>query len=128
LNEIINKYVGESYSHNDKNGLDCLGLVFSFLNDNGIKLPRSDGKSIKENWYIDNPNRLIKGLREHCTRIDASQLQKFDILAFEFDGVVKHLGVMVDNYRFLHARKGKESAIIRLKHYKKYLHSIWRAR
>jgi len=128
MNEIISKYVGEKYSHNDKRGLDCLGLVVSFLHDNGIETPRDDGLYIKKDWYNENPNRLLDGLERHCIKVDISELQALDILAFEFDGVVRHLGVMVSRSRFLHARKGRLAAITRLRHYKKYLHSIWRAR
>lgn len=128
MNEIINKYVGKSYSHNDKGGLDCLGLVVSFLHDNNIELPRGDGLCIKEDWYNENPDRLLDGLEKHCIKVDISELQALDILAFEFDGVVRHLGVMVSRSRFLHARQNRLAAATRLKHYKKHLHSIWRVR
>jgi len=127
LDKVISKYVGRPYQHNGRgNTLDCLGLVISFLRDNGIYLPDDDGKPIEKDWYRTDPQRLVRGLSKYGKRISADQLQPLDVVVFSFRGVPRHAGVMVDRSHFIHAREGKEVAVIRLKHYKRFLHSCWR--
>ena len=123
------KYVGRKYEHNGREDtLDCLGLVVSFLRDNGIYVPNNYGKSIKKDWYKDNPNRLVEGLPEYGEKISFEELQSLDVVVFSFRGIPKHVGVMTDKSHFIHAREGKKVAVVRLKHYKRFLHSCWRVR
>ena len=121
------KYIGKPYKHRGEGqSFDCLSLVISFLNDNGYNLPYDDNKPISEKWYEDNPNRLIEGLRKYGKRIKSSDIQPFDVIVFEFGGIASHCGVMTDKSHFMHVRQETTVSISRLKHYKKYLHSIWR--
>ena len=123
----ISKYVGKAYQHRGEGrSFDCLSLVVSILNDNGYNLPCDDGKEIRTDWFADNPNRLIEGLSRYGKQISAEQLQPLDVVVFAFRGIPRHVGVMVDGSRMIHARQGKEVAVIRLKHYKRFLHSCWR--
>jgi cell wall-associated NlpC family hydrolase len=123
------KYVGRKYEHNGrKDTLDCLGLVVSFLRDNGIYLPSNDGELIKKNWFEDNPNRLIEGLSRYSNRMNIEEIEPLDIVVFSFRGIPRHAGVMTDRSHFIHAREGKKVAVVRLKHYKRFLHSCWRVR
>lgn len=123
------KYVGRKYEHNGrKDTLDCLGLVVSFLRDNKIQVPNNDGKSIEKDWYKDNPDRLIEGLSEYGIRISLEELQPLDVVVFSFRGIPRHAGVMTDKSHFIHAREGKKVAVVRLKHYKRFLHSCWKVR
>ena len=126
---VIEKYIGKEYKHNGrKDTLDCLGLVVSFLRDNGIYLPSNDGELIKKNWFEDNPNRLIEGLSRYSNRMNIEEIEPLDIVVFSFRGIPRHAGVMTDRSHFIHAREGKKVAVIRLKHYKRFLHSCWRVR
>lgn len=123
----VEKYVGKKYKHNGRDDqLDCLGLVISFLRDNGIYLPSDDGKPIQKEWFKDDPQRLVKGLSDFGEKIDVDNLKPLDVVVFAFKGIPKHAGVMIDRSRFIHAREGKKVAVIRLKHYKRFLHSCWR--
>jgi len=123
------KYVGRKYEHNGrKDTLDCLGLLVSFLRDNGIYLPSNDGELIKKNWFEDNPNRLIEGLSRYSNRMNIEEIEPLDIVVFSFRGIPRHAGVMTDRSHFIHAREGKKVAVVRLKHYKRFLHSCWRVR
>jgi cell wall-associated NlpC family hydrolase len=123
------KYAGRKYEHNGREDtLDCLGLVVSFLRDNKIYVPNNYGKSIKKDWYKDNPNRLVEGLSEYGIRISLEELQPLDVVVFSFRGITRHAGVMTDKSHFIHAREGKKVAVVRLKHYKRFLHSCWKVR
>jgi cell wall-associated NlpC family hydrolase len=127
MKDTIRKYVGKEYKHNGRDDqLDCLGLVISFLKDNGIYLPSDDGEDIKKEWFKENPRRLIEGLSNHGKRISLNKLQPLDVVVFSFRGIPRHAGVTTDRSHFIHAREGKKVAIIRLKHYKKFFHSGWR--
>jgi cell wall-associated NlpC family hydrolase len=130
INNIIAEYVGRKYQYNGRGeALDCLGLVISFLNDNGIYLPNDDGDPIQKDWYADRPLRLVNGLSQHGRKINnPEELQPLDVVVFSFRGIPRHVGVMTDKSHFIHAREGKKVAIIRLKHYKRFLHSCWRVR
>ena len=127
MKDIIRKYIGKEYKHNGRDDqLDCLGLVISFLRDNNIYLPNDDGKPIGEEWFKDNPNRLIEGLSQYGENINLDNLQPLDVVVFSFNNIPSHAGVMVDESQFIHAREGKKVAVIRIKHYKKFFHSGWR--
>ena len=119
------KYIGKPYKHRGKGqSFDCLSLVITYLNDNGYNLPYDDDKPIADNWYEDNPNRLIEGLSQYGNRV--YKIKPLDVLVFKFKGIPSHCGVMTDRSHFMHVRQEKTVSISRLKHYKKYLHSIWR--
>ncbi|MCG8515663.1 MAG: C40 family peptidase [Halanaerobiales bacterium] len=127
MNDIIRKYIGKPYQHNGRSDkLDCLGLVVSFLNDNGMSLPENDGNPILEHWYREDPERLVRGFEKYGEKIPVDQLQPFDVVVFSFQGIPRHAGVMVDRSNFMHARQGKDVAVIRLKHYMKFFHSAYR--
>ena len=121
------KYIGKPYRHRRKGDrFDCLSLINSVLNENGYNLPEDDGKEISENWYQEDPERLIKGLTKYGNRIPADLKQPLDVVVFSFRGIPSHCGIMTDRSHFMHVRQGKTVSISRLKHYRRYLHSIWR--
>lgn len=127
IEKIVQKYVGKEYQHRGKdNSFDCLSLVVSVLNDFGYNLPEDDGELVSENWYQEEPDRLIHGLEKYGKKITADKLQPLDVVVFSFSNIPRHCGVMIDRSHFLHARTGKKAAVIRLKFYKRFLHSCWR--
>ena len=127
MRKIINKYVGMEYEHRGKKGtVDCLSLVVDFLRDNDIYLPKDDGNLIDKKWYKDDPNRLIRELKKYANMKSIDEIKPLDVLVFKLQGIPKHAGVMVSRSKFIHAREGRKATVTRLKHYKKYLHSIWR--
>lgn len=127
MDNIIRKYIGKPYRHNGRSdSLDCLGLAISFLNAHGRNLPENDGKPILEHWYREDPERLVRGLEKYGKRTLLNQLQPFDVVVFSFRGIPRHAGVMIDRSHFIHARRGKDVAVIRLKHYRRFFHSAYR--
>jgi cell wall-associated NlpC family hydrolase len=127
MDDIIIKYVGRPYQHNGRgDSLDCLGLVISFLREYGIYLPDNDGQPISPDWFQKDPERLIRGFSQYGKKIPLEELQPLDVVVFSFQGIPRHAGVMVTRTQFIHARQGKDVAVIRLKHYKRFFHSAWR--
>lgn len=119
----IAKYVGIEYSHE---GINCLSLVVTILNEYGYNLPFNDGKAINEKWYEASPDRLINGMKQYGKQIPTNELQPLDAVVFSFGGIPRHMGLMLDRAQFIHARQSKKSAIIKLRYYQKFLHSCWR--
>lgn len=124
----MSKYVGIPFEYNGRStdGVDCLGLVTMFLNDNGLYMPDGDGKKIRENWHENNPKRLKKGLEDFFVKVDNERPQKFDVLLFKIKGKLMHLGVMFERNRLLHIRKGHTSTLERLYRWENFLHSTYR--
>lgn len=83
---------------------DCLRLIEKVLqNEKNYKLG-DNLEDIKEDWVKDTPSRLIDSAVQKGSIIeDLKGLQEFDTVFFKMDGVVRHMGIMIDNYgRFLH--------------------------
>lgn len=123
---MIDKFIGIPYKHNgrDFDGMDCLGIVFKYLEANGIQIPAGDGRFIEKNWYEENPERLLDGLKSRFQKVN--DVEPYDIALFQFKGIPRHLGVMISKTRFLHAREGHRSSIMRLDRYKRFFHSAYR--
>lgn len=119
----IAKYVGIEYSHE---GINCLSLVVTILNEYGYNLPFNDGTAINEKWYDSNPDRLINGMKQYGKQIPTNELQLLNVVVFSFGGIPRHMGLMLDRAKFIHARQSKNSAITKLRYYQKFLHSCWR--
>lgn len=119
----LGKYVGEHYNFETNN---CLTFVIKILNDNGYNLPDNDGFYLPENWYETEQDRMLKGLGQYGNQISAEKIQRFDIVVFTFSGIPRHMGLMLDKSQFIHIREGKRSIISKLRHYQKFLHSVWR--
>ena len=129
MDELTEKYVGVHYKHNGRKieeGLDCLGVIICFLYEWGFELPSDDGCTIEKDWYKTNPSRLIQGLEEYGKKIAMEKIRPLDVVVFSFHGIPRHLGIMVDDYYFLHAREGEKTSIMRLKRYTKYFYSAYR--
>ncbi|MFW5981523.1 MAG: C40 family peptidase [bacterium] len=127
----ISKYLNVKYKFNGrgkKNQYDCIGLVIHVLNDNKINIPETDGKPINKNWVKNNPDRLINFLNQHGEQIDINEKLPLDLVVFLFKNIPKHIGVVVDNYRFLHIFENSTAHISRFSKWKKRFHSAWRIR
>lgn len=127
IDKKVKNYVGKEYEHRGtENSFDCLSLVISILNDFGYDLPWDDGRTISEDWYQEDPLRLIRGLAKYGKRISSDKLQPLDVVVFSFSDIPRHCGLMISRSKMIHARTDKKTAIIRIKHYKRFLHSYWR--
>ncbi len=93
-----------------KKGIDCSGFVYQTFKDKfGIILPRTTKSQVKQG-----------------ERVYIGQLQTGDLLFFKTDWRTRHVGIYLENGRFLHASTSKGVMISRLDNVywkKKY----WRA-
>jgi probable lipoprotein NlpC len=87
--DIALSYEGVPYLYGgiDASGFDCSGLVYRvFLQSVGIALPRT-----------------ARGQFEFREPIDVSKLQPGDLLFFNTDGPISHVGIYEGEGRFIHA-------------------------
>ena len=123
LEQLAAELVGIPYKHNgrDKDGFDCLGLVWYVYTQMGIPFPKGDGLPIEDDWYETDPDRYLKGLLG--LGLDAKEpLRPLDLVYFRIiNDAVTHSGVLITDDRFLHVLEGRTVQLTRLR-------GFWRAK
>ena len=93
LCDYAKKFVGVPYRYggNDRNGLDCSGLVCRvYLDVARFKLPRNSAEQ-----------------GEFCRQIHRSKLRAGDLLFFSGKGRVNHVGIYIGNGKMVHASSSR---------------------
>jgi len=103
------KYLGISFKKGgrDTTGLDCYGLAIQVCKDFGIDLPDYDTPD--EQSLIYQLVNSEKELFEELDKPEAGCLVLFSLKPFHF-----HIGVVVDNNRFIHILEKRNVAIEKL--------------
>lgn len=109
-------YIGLKYkfgSHDLKEGTDCLRLVEEiYKREKDYHISEGD-KPVTKDWYVKNPDRLIKQAVE-CGEVitDLTQLKEFDAVFFKMKNSIRHIGVMIDSYgHFVHQLEERTSRV-----------------
>jgi cell wall-associated NlpC family hydrolase len=120
---LVNKYKGIPYHHagRDLNGLDCLGLVYLFYKDCGIKIPDGDGKPYPKDWYKEDPERYVRGISHYGNPAPLDELKPLDLVYFRMFKYISHTGIMIDSEYFIHIH---QNSVVHISH----LNFIWRKR
>lgn len=135
MSKWSDKYIGIKYSFGSRDiekGSDCLRLVEEIYRIEKNYSVKEGDKPLTKEWYNQNPNRLIKQAVEHGETItDISQLKEFDAVFFKMGKLIRHMGIMIDNYgHFLHQLEKRTSRVddIHARHWKKRFYSGIRPR
>ncbi|ACL70374.1 C40 family peptidase [Halothermothrix orenii] len=112
IKKIVNRLIGIPYKHNGRSyqGVDCWGLVYLFFKELGVDLPVGDGEFVPDDWYKQEPDRYIRGIRTLGEEVGHYRyLKPLDIPYFKlYRNVITHSGVMVDDDSFIHVLINKE--------------------
>ena len=102
---VIHKYLPVPFKHQgrDMQGLDCYGLVIAIYADLGIKLFDIE-EDYSVDWSFKGKNIFLENAYKDFIEIDKPVL--YDLVAFKSkNGVMNHLGIMLDENRFINACK-----------------------
>lgn len=122
----VQDFLGIPYRLNgrDRNGTDCIGLVWLYLRHLGHNPPDGDGRPVDEGWRKEAPERMAAWLETHTTRTDDPR--EGDLVLMRLLGGVMHMGVMVDGERFLHILEDRPSMLSRLRTSRRRVVGIYR--
>lgn len=119
----LNALVGIPCVHgnNDANGMSCFAMIYQamkvFRGNDADKIPMEYLK-LAEQWYKDQPNLIWDETLKIADEItDIDDLRESDVVMFSMfgDGVITHMGVMVDEHRFIHALINTNSKISKIR-------------
>ena len=127
----MGNYIGIPWKLNgrDLNGVDCLGMVWLYLHDQGINIPDGDGLPINENSLMFTEIRYIAGLDSlpGWRRLEPGETpRKNDIVLVHYLRQSAHIGVMVDSQKMLHSAIGQTSATCQVDLFGHRILGFWR--
>lgn len=122
----LSRYIGIPYKLNgrDESGTDCLGLVWMYLQDQGIFIPDGDGVPVDQSNVMQIQERFIASLDRLGAKVDAPQAN--DIVLIHWRHQVAHLGVMIDSQRMLHAAFDRTSEVGSIAAFRHRILGFWR--
>ncbi|MBX8824563.1 NlpC/P60 family protein [Ochrobactrum sp. SFR4] len=108
---IAEEWLGTPYRHGASRlqvGCDCLGLIRGIWRELYGTEPEDTGTYSRDWAELSRDEPLINAARRHMHLKPLSDIEAGDLLIFRWrDGVsAKHLGVMAENNRFIHAYEG----------------------
>ena len=108
---IAEEWLGTPYRHGASRlqvGCDCLGLIRGIWRELYGTEPEDAGIYSRDWAELSRDEPLIDAARRHMHLKLQSEMQAGDLLIFRWrDGVAaKHLGIMAENNRFIHAYEG----------------------
>lgn len=119
LDNVLRKFRNAKFVHNGRSldeGIDCLGFIILFYKEFGVNLPSDDGRHIEYDWYLEDPERYVRGLRSLGHEdVPVNQLKPLDLIYFVVNhDVITHSGILLPNNYFAHMTPKKGFRISRL--------------
>jgi cell wall-associated NlpC family hydrolase len=108
----------------DKQGTDCLGLMWMYLRSRGYVIPDRDGLPMLHDNQEDFLERAIKGLQKIGEQVNVPQND--DIVLMNLPGGYTHIGVVVSNDQMLHVLKDRPSVVEPIRKYRRRIVAIFR--
>ena len=111
----MTKYIGIPFKPHgrDRNGYDCIGLVLDVLKN-------EYGKDVPDVWKYDDPHSIEVAQTFMVEAVIANtNLSKWKrcnpkagaVVLFRIAGTIRHIGIMIDEKRFLHTMERVETCI-----------------
>jgi cell wall-associated NlpC family hydrolase len=109
------------------NGIDCLGLVSEYLKAFNIVLPEPE---YTEHWSKNEKDTFNDWLDEFADKFEkVSTGKKGDIVLFNnVDNVATHAGIMINDFKFIHAMRKCGVCISNIKQYEHKVKGFYKIR
>jgi len=122
---IASELVGSPFRYKAEGpgSFDCYGLLKFIYRMFAIHLPDFD---YPEKWLDKNHNFISEGLlKMNWQQRAKDKIQPLDALVFLINQKPGHLGLALDDQRFLHSVYNRGVLISELKRWQTRLHSVW---
>lgn len=110
VNEVVSKYLGVPYKFQGNSiseGLDCVNLCTLVGEDFGIQVP-----NINHSFYTEhNYSVLFNKVKEDKNLWVECKPKANSLCAFKINGVVKHVGYMLNEYDFIHIMENSKVTV-----------------
>lgn len=123
INEISNQWIGTKFHYfgrikknkYNNGGVDCIGLIIKIgeelgaIGDNNKNIIFSDFLN-----YSRYPNKkeLYNSLIKNCRKIKQNNIKTGDLIYFNFENNLEHIGILINNNEFLHCSAISKSVIL----------------
>lgn len=130
LYQVAETFKNARFKENGRNlqeGIDCLGFIVLYYKEFGIHIPDGDGMPIEKRWYLDDPERYVRGIKSLGKReVDIDNLQALDLIYFAVKrNIITHAGIMLNNEDFVHMSPNRGLSIDSLRqHWRKFRGAI----
>ena len=115
------KYINLPYKNlgRDFDGIDCFGLLYLiFKEERNILLPDFTELKYDKDWFTKE-NHILDNIPEYFTKVN-EPYRMFDVPIF-YGGcskeVANHIGMFIDDFRFIHISEQYSSRIDRFNEY-----------
>ena len=114
MNKYLEKFIGIPFEMDgrDEEGIDCIGLVYKYLHDQGYQV-ELDPRCSKEWIEKADHKEWLKLVLSYGEKISIKELKPNDIIYFSWKNEI-HAGVYVGNGKYIHISKDTTSRISRL--------------
>jgi cell wall-associated NlpC family hydrolase len=100
INDIISKYLGVPYKFQGntiEEGLDCVNLCTQVGKDLGVTIP-----NVNHTMSTPDSYSSLFDLRQNLSLWKEVRPKANTLCVFKINGVVKHVGYMLNEYNFIH--------------------------
>lgn len=108
--------LGKPFVEGGIGGYDCYTLSVEVCKRAGIFLPEKQTKLLSDSEHVEERSKaIISGSNQDYIRLDKPE--KFCIVTFNLRAdFVNHMGVMLDDWRFIHIMRKRSVAVEKIDH------------
>jgi len=113
INKVITKYLGVNYKfkgNSINDGLDCINLCSLVAAEFGTKIPNINHSFCNE----DNYPTMFNNVREDKSLWVECEPKAHTLCVFKINGIIRHVGYMLNNNDFIHIMQGSRVTVDRL--------------